>query len=60
MNHRALELAMKQGNHIDTVLAFRQKYLQMLDVPEDKPNFLQLMKDVSRLLVNIFLKKNKR
>lgn len=60
MNYRALELAMKQGNHIDTVLAFRQKYLQMLDVPEDKPNFLQLMKDVRKLQVNGFLNTNKR
>lgn len=43
---RALELAMKQGNHIDTVLAFRQKYLEMLEVSEDKPNFIQMMKEV--------------
>ncbi|KFM73527.1 Intraflagellar transport protein 80-like protein, partial [Stegodyphus mimosarum] len=43
---RALELAAKHGNHVDTVLAFRKKYLESLDVAEDKPNFLQFMKDV--------------
>ncbi|XP_042903024.1 intraflagellar transport protein 80 homolog [Parasteatoda tepidariorum] len=43
---RALELAAKNGNHVDTVLAFRQKYLETLDMPEDKSNFLQLMKEV--------------
>ncbi|GIX75579.1 intraflagellar transport protein 80 homolog [Caerostris extrusa] len=43
---RALELATKNGNHIDTVLAFRQKYRDTLDITEDKPNFIQLMNEV--------------
>lgn len=44
---RALELAVKNGNHTDTVLAFRKKHLEALDIAEDKPNFLQLAKEVS-------------
>ncbi|KAG8180211.1 hypothetical protein JTE90_016488 [Oedothorax gibbosus] len=42
---RALELA-KNGNHVDTVLAFRKKYLEDLNIVEDKTTFLQLAKEV--------------
>ncbi len=39
--YRALELAVKHKTHVDTVLAFRQKYLQDLGLEETAKKFQQ-------------------
>lgn len=44
--YRALDLAIKYKTHVDTVLAYRQKYLQSLDRPETDEKFLK-MRDVA-------------
>ena len=38
---RALELAIRYGVHIDTVCAYRQKYLQSFGKQETSPSFLE-------------------
>ena len=40
-NFRALELAVKHKTHVDTVLAYRQKYLQDFGLEESDNVFLQ-------------------
>lgn len=43
---RALELAVKHKTHVDTVLAFRQRYLQNFDKQETNKRFLQYSEGV--------------
>ena len=43
---RALDLALKHKVHIDTVLAYRQKYLQSFQREEVNQKFLQYFKQV--------------
>ncbi|XP_019645032.1 PREDICTED: intraflagellar transport protein 80 homolog [Branchiostoma belcheri] len=43
---RALELAVKQKTHVDTVLAFRQKYLEKFGRNEKSKRFLQYAEGV--------------
>ncbi|XP_013386357.1 intraflagellar transport protein 80 homolog isoform X2 [Lingula anatina] len=43
---RALELAVKHKTHVDTVLAYRQKYLQVFDRTETDKRFEQYAKGV--------------
>lgn len=45
--HRALELAVKHKTHVDTVLAYRQKYLENFDRKETSKRFLQYAQGVS-------------
>ncbi|XP_014740018.1 PREDICTED: intraflagellar transport protein 80 homolog [Sturnus vulgaris] len=44
---RALELAVKHRTHVDTVLAYRQKFLQDFGKKETNPRFLQYAQGVS-------------
>ena len=44
---RALELALKHKVHVETVLAYRQKYLQSFERDEVNPKFLQYFQQVS-------------
>ena len=44
---RALELAVKHKTHVDTVLAYRQKYLANFDKTETNKRFLQYAEGVS-------------
>ena len=44
---RALELAVKHKTHVDTVLAFRQKYLKDLNCEESLKKFKQYSQQVS-------------
>lgn len=46
---RALEVAMKYKQHVDTVLYYRQKYLTALDKSEKNTRFLQLANEVISL-----------
>lgn len=43
---RALELAVKHKTHVDTVLAYRQKYLENFDRKETSKRFLQYAQGV--------------
>jgi intraflagellar transport protein 80 len=43
---RALELAVKHKTHVDTVLAYRQRYLTSMDAHEKDKKFLQYQKEV--------------
>jgi len=47
MNCSALELAVKHKTHIDTVLAYRQRYLQNFDKKETNQRFIQYSQSVS-------------
>jgi intraflagellar transport protein 80 len=44
---RALELAVKFKTHVDTVIAFRNKYLDALGKPESHPEFLKYSQGVT-------------
>ena len=44
---RGLELAVKHKTHVDTVLAYRKRYLQNFDKKETNKRFLQYEKEVS-------------
>lgn len=44
---RALELAVKHKTHVDTVLAYRQKYLNDFNKKETNERFLQYAEGVS-------------
>lgn len=44
---RALELAVKHKTHVDTVLAYRQKFLQKFGRKETNKRFLQYANGVS-------------
>ena len=44
--NRALDLAIKHKIHIDTVLAYRQKYLDKFERVENIPKFQQYFKQV--------------
>jgi hypothetical protein len=46
--NRALELAVKHKTHVDTVLAFRQKYLDNFGRKETNKRFLQYAQGVCR------------
>ena len=46
-NYRALELAVKHKTHVDTVVAFRSKYLANFDKKENNKRFIQYEKEVS-------------
>lgn len=50
--HRALELAVKHKTHVDTVLAYRQKYLENFDRKETSKRFLQYAQGVSTEIVH--------
>lgn len=39
--NRALELAVRYKTHVDTVLAYRKKFLETFERQETNPNFLQ-------------------
>ena len=43
---RALKLAVDNNTHIDTVLAYREKYLKNAGLSEVNSKFLELSKDV--------------
>lgn len=43
---RALDLAIKNKTHVDTVLAFRQKYLEDCRKEEDNDRFKEYMNEV--------------
>lgn len=43
---RALELAVNQRSHVDTVLAYRQRYLESMGREENDPRFLQYSQQV--------------
>lgn len=45
---RALELAVKHKTHVDTVLAYRHKFLQKFGRKETNKRFLQYAEGVSR------------
>jgi intraflagellar transport protein 80 len=47
---RALDLALKHKVHVETVLAYRQKYLQSFDREEVNPKFLQYFKQVTIII----------
>ena len=53
--HRALDLAVKQKVHIDTVLAYRQKYLEEFLRSEQDPKFLQYFQQVHCIAVFLIL-----
>ena len=44
---RALKLAVDNGTHVDTVLAYREKYLKNAGLTEVNSRFLELSKDVT-------------
>jgi len=45
--NRALELALKHKSHIDTVLAYRQKYLESMSIAQEtEPKFIQIRASV--------------
>lgn len=44
---RALELAVKHKTHVDTVLAYREKFLQKFERKETNKRFLQYAEGVS-------------
>ncbi|KAH7717434.1 WD40 repeat [Aphelenchoides avenae] len=44
--NRALELAVKSGSHLDTVLGYRQRYLEKTGRRETDPNFLKHLSEV--------------
>ena len=44
---RALKLAVENQTHIDTVLAYREKYLKNAGLNEVNSRFLELAKDVT-------------
>ena len=44
---RALKLAVDHGTHVDTVLAYREKYLKNAGLNEVNSRFLELSKDVT-------------
>ena len=48
---RALELAIKHKTHVDTVLAYRQRYLQNFDKKETNKRFIQYSEGVGLLPV---------
>ena len=48
---RALELAVKHKTHVDTVLAYRQKYLENFDRTEKSKRFLQYAQGVMTSIV---------
>ena len=50
---RALELAIKHKSHIDTVLAYRQKYLQSFQREETNPKFVQYFKQVNAKVLSL-------
>ena len=43
---KALELAIKHKTHVDTVLAYRLKYLARCDKEENNTKYIQYMKEV--------------
>uniref|UniRef100_A0A1I7XJL4 Transposase n=1 Tax=Heterorhabditis bacteriophora TaxID=37862 RepID=A0A1I7XJL4_HETBA len=43
---RALELAVKHKTHIETVIGYRQKYLDQIGKKETDPKFLKHMGEV--------------
>lgn len=47
---RALELAVKHKTHVDTVLAYRKKYLENFDKEETNKRYLQYAPGVSTVL----------
>ena len=52
-NYRALQLAMKYKTHVDTVLAFRAKYLSDSGCPENIKTFADLAGQVMRITTSI-------
>ncbi|KAK2191278.1 hypothetical protein NP493_56g04017 [Ridgeia piscesae] len=44
---RALELAVKNRTHVDTVMAYRKKYLDKFDKTETHPQFLQYKDEIT-------------
>lgn len=44
--HRALDLAAKYRTHVDTVLAYRARFMRQLGKAEGDPKFLQYGKEV--------------
>ena len=54
-NCRALELAVKHKTHVDTVIAYRQRYLHNFEKKETNKRFLQYEKGVSRNWNDLFM-----
>ena len=46
-HYRALELAVKHKTHVDTVLAYRQKFLETFGKQETNKRYLQYAEGVS-------------
>ena len=51
--NRALDLAVKQKVHVDTVLAYRQRHLDAFERAESLPKFQQLSKQVPTVPIYI-------
>ena len=51
--NRALDLAVKQKVHVDTVLAYRQRHLDAFERTESLPKFQQLSKQVPTVPIYI-------
>jgi len=51
---RALNLALTHKTHIDTVVAYRRKYLEAACLDETNSKFIQYMKEVNRIKLKIF------
>lgn len=53
--YRALELALKSKTHLDTVLGYRQRYLEKTGRKENDPKYLKQMSQVilKKFKVNI-------
>lgn len=49
-HYRALELAVKYKTHVDTVLAYRQKFLETFGKQETNKRYLQYAEGVSIIL----------
>ena len=49
---RALNLALTHKQHIDTVLAYRQKYLASVGLEENNSKFIELSKEVSIVITH--------
>lgn len=43
---RALELALQHKTHVDTVLAYRQRYMKQLGKEEKEQKFIELSQSV--------------
>lgn len=52
-SYRALELALKYKMHLETVIGYRQKYLQETGRKEIDQNFLRYQSEVSMMCLEL-------